>query len=273
MSVLEERYATVGGTKVRYLLGGRGKPLVLCHGFLSSAEEFGGRFQELAAQRTLIVPDLPGNAGTPPLPGPHTAEHLAGVVATLLDQLGVGAFDLAGLCLGASVACALLEQRGEQVGRLVLHTPLLRPNLIRARYRYQVRALTLAPVWHGATWMSRQRTLSDLYKRYVIQEGAIDATTSDINFENQRRADPRAAKEWLCDALRRDDLGLVAAHRDPTLMIVARNDRLVHVPRLEQIIASLPQATLCIDDEAGHGWSAGAVRRQLVLLQAFFDGQ
>src|SRR5947209_12638491 len=126
---------------MRYLVGGRGKPLVLCHGFLSSAEEFGGRFSSLARERTLIVPDLPGNAASAPLRGRHTAEAMAEGVDRLLAQLDIREFDLGGLCLGASVACALARRRGGEVGRLVLHTPLLMPGLVRTRHRVQVRVM------------------------------------------------------------------------------------------------------------------------------------
>lgn len=252
-------------------MGGHGRPLVLCHGFLSSAEEFGGRFSALASRRTLIVPDLPGNAASAPLPCRHTAEAMAGCVDELLTRLDVEVFDLGGLCLGASVACALARRRGEAVGRLVLHTPLLRPGLVRARYRHQVRAMTLPGVWQGVTWLSRRRTISDLYKRYVIREGPIDRHTSDINFDNQRRADLDAAREWLCDALQRDDLPLIAERSEPTLIIVSANDLLVDVQGVQRLVERLPCVTLYVDDVSGHGWNKAAVQRHLTVLQAFFS--
>lgn len=270
VSTLRERYADVGGHRLRYLTGGEGKPLVLCHGFLSSAEEFGGRFRALARERTLIVPDLPGNALSAPLRGRHTAEALAESVDDLLVQLRIDAFDLGGLCLGAAVACALARRRGDAVGRLVLHTPLLMPRLVRARHRYQAHALTLPGIWQGVGWLSRRRTISDLYKKYVIQEGPVDRHTSDVNFENQRRADLRAAKEWLRDALQRDDLAVITERTAPTLIIVAGNDRLVNVQSLRRLIEGLPGVTIHVDEDGGHGWSEAAVQRQLAVLLPFF---
>jgi pimeloyl-ACP methyl ester carboxylesterase len=268
--VLTERFAEVAGRRLRYLTGGRGTPLVLCHGFLSSAEEFGGRFEALAERRTLIVPDLPGNAASAPLAGRHTSEALAGAVDELLTRLGVEEFDLGGLCLGASVACSLARRRGESVGRLVLHTPLLTPGLIRARYRHQVSVLTLPGPWQAVIWLSRKRTVSDLYKRYIIREGPVDRRTSNINFENQRRAVPQAAREWIRDGLMRDDLDLVAARAKPTLIIIARNDGLVDVQGLQRVVERLPHVTMYVDDDSGHGWSEVAVRKHLGVLAAFF---
>src|SRR5437870_9062625 len=62
---LSEFSVDVGGQPVRCLTAGTGRTLLLCHGFLSSAEEFGGRFEALASHRRLIIPDLPGNGGSP----------------------------------------------------------------------------------------------------------------------------------------------------------------------------------------------------------------
>src|SRR5207302_5337838 len=92
----------VGGHPIRCLIAGEGRPLLLCHGFLSSAEEFGGRFRALALHRRLIIPDLPGNGGSPPLATGHTVEALAASPDELLGGLGIVDFDGAGRCLGGS---------------------------------------------------------------------------------------------------------------------------------------------------------------------------
>src|SRR5579884_3914352 len=198
-----------GGQPMRCLITGEGRPLLLCHGFLSSAEEFGGRFRDLASERRLIIPDLPGNGASPPLPGRHTVQGMAIALEHLLDTLEVDSFDLAGLCLGASVASALAARCGRRVGRLILHTPLVDPALIRRRHRQQIRVLTLPPFWQVVVALSRSRAVSDLYKRFVVEEGDVDSTTSDINFANQRRADAGAARDWLRDGMRHGDLDLL----------------------------------------------------------------
>jgi pimeloyl-ACP methyl ester carboxylesterase len=269
-ATMDERFSWIGGEPLRYLIGGHGKPLVLCHGFLSSAEEFGGRFSELASQRTLIIPDLPGNGASPPRRGRHTAASMAELLDGLLSELGIEQFDLGGLCLGATVACALARRAGERVEKMVLHTPLLSPNLVRRRYREQVRLLSRGPIWDVVVWLSRQRRISDLYKRFVIVEGDVDKRTADVNYENQRRADPRAAKEWLNDCLRRDDVDVIAGRANATLIIVARQDRLVDVDRLRGLIGSLPNVHIFTDDDQGHGWNEAAVHRQLEVLRNFF---
>jgi pimeloyl-ACP methyl ester carboxylesterase len=266
MTALKERFAYINGTRMRYLIGGEGKPLVLCHGFISSGEEFGGRFAALSTNRTLIAPDLPGNGQSAPLRRPHTAEAMAESVQGLLAHLRVAEFDLGGLCLGASVACALARSDPTAVDHLILHTPLLSRGLIRAKYRWQVRLVTMQPLWKRVIWLSRQRVVSDLYKRCAIEGKDVDRHTSDVNFRNQQRADPAAAKQWLSDALRRRDVELIAQRTKPTLIIVPSNDRLVNVARLRRLVEPLRNVELVVDELGGHGWSPEAVARHLTVI-------
>ena len=74
---LEERFTTHDGKRLRYLTGGAGPPLLLCHGFIGSAENFNDWFDVLLQRRTIIAPDLPGFGRSAPLDGGHTAPALA----------------------------------------------------------------------------------------------------------------------------------------------------------------------------------------------------
>ena len=266
---MKEMRVDAGGQPMRCLIAGEGPPLLLCHGFLSSAEEFGGRFCQLAAERQLIIPDLPGSGQSPRLPGRHTVDALAESLERLLTALQIDEFDLAGLCLGASVASALAVRCGSRVGRLVLHTPLVDPTLIRQRYRQQIRVLTLQPLWQGVVTLSRNRTVSDLYKRFVIAEGDVDSETADINFDNQRRADSGAARQWLRDGMQHGDLELLLTRERPTLVIVASHDQVIDVARLRQLLTKCSNVRVYIDSEQGHGWTQAAVQRQLGVMSEF----
>lgn len=267
---LQELHLDVGSRSMRCLTTGSGRPLLLCHGFLSSAEEFGGRFGALAAHRRLIIPDLPGSGESAPLRGKHTVDALAASLELLLDALDVDEFDVAGLCLGASVAAALVERCSGRVGRLVLHTPLIEPTLMRRRYRLQVRVLTLTPLWQCVVALSRNRTVSDLYKRYIVAEGDVDADTAAVNFANQRRANSGAAREWLRDTIRSHDLNALLRTRVPTLAILAGHDQVIDVERLQRIIAPHSQISVFIDSGQGHGWNHAAVERQTGVMLDFF---
>ncbi len=274
MGQLEERYITHAGGTVRYLTGGEGPPLVLCHGFLGSAENFDTWFDDLARIRTLVIPDLPGCGSSSPLRGRgHTAAALAGAVEAVCRDVGVERYDLGGLCLGASVAMAMLDRRPDAVDRLLLHTPLLAPALVRRRFHMQIRAFMAPGIFPAIAWLSRQRVVSDLYKRLLVEGGDVDRSAAEMNFRNQLRADPRALREWILDGLARHDVALLAGSRSDVLIVVASDDRIVDVPLLRATTSSMDHVRLGLVADAGHGWTASYVRRQLELITAFLLDQ
>ncbi len=270
MSALQERFAAHDGGRVRYLVGGQGPPLLLCHGFLGSAENFATWFDDLSRIRTLLVPDLPGCGASPPLHrAPHTTENLAGAVEEVCRDAGVARFDVGGLCLGASVAMALLRRRPDAVERLVLHTPLLAPSLVRRRFHLQARGFTAPGVFPAISWLSRRRVVSDLYKRLLVEGDNVDSSAAEMNFRNQLRADPRALREWLRYGLDRDDVDALRRLGKPALLIVASDDRIVDVPLLRSTVAGMDRVQLVAVSDAGHGWTESYVRRQLEVITAF----
>lgn len=274
MAQLEERFITHAGGTVRYLVGGEGPPLVLCHGFLGSAENFDTWFDELSRIRRLVVPDLPGCGASPPLrDARHHAGALAGAVEAVCRDAQVERADLGGLCLGASVAMAMLKRDVVAVDRLLLHTPLLSPALVRRRFHLQVRAFMAPGIFPSISWLSRQRVVSDLYKRLLVEGDNVDRDAAEMNFHNQLRADPRALREWILHGLRRDDVDLLRRSPNEVLIIVAADDRIVDVPLLATTVAPIDHVQLAAVADAGHGWTESYVRRQLELIGAFLLGR
>src|SRR3954467_7252754 len=60
----EERHLTAAGTRLPYLVGGQGPPLVLLHGLGGLASN--GRLVApgLMAERRVVIPELPGHGGS-----------------------------------------------------------------------------------------------------------------------------------------------------------------------------------------------------------------
>jgi hypothetical protein len=119
--------------------------------------------------------------------------------------------------------------------------------------------------------LSRRRVVSDLSKRLMIEGGDVDPAAAQVNFDNQLRASPRAAREWLRDGLRRDDLAQVVRWGRRSLILVAAQDRIVDVPRLERAVGGVPEVELAVIDQGGHAWTEAMIERQRQLLAAFLD--
>jgi pimeloyl-ACP methyl ester carboxylesterase len=270
---LEERFTTHEGGTLRYLTGGSGPPMLLCHGFIGSAENFDDWLAALVQRRTVVIPDLPGFGKSSSLQGRHTATTLAHAALAALRHARIERFDVAGLCLGACVALAVDRVARDAVDRMVLHTPLLAPWLVRRRFHLQT-AVMLAPgVFPGIVWLSRRRIVSDLYKRLMVEGGDVDPAAAQVNFDNQLRADQRAAREWLHDGLRRNDLAQLCGSGRRTMVLVAADDRIVDVRRLCDALRGFDRISVALIEEGGHAWTEAMIRRQRELLAAFLDDQ
>ena len=268
---LEERVLRHEHGQVRYLIGGSGPPMLLCHGFIGSAENFDDWLPALLPRRTVVIPDLPGFGKSSPLRGRHTAAALARAVLAAADHAGIERYDVGGLCLGSSVAMAVQRRRPDAAERVVLHTPLLNPGLVRWRFHAQVRIMTAAGVWPAIVWLGHQRIVSDMYKRVMVEGPDVDPVAAQINFDNQMRATPRAAREWLRDGLACDELTLLRTGGHRTLIFMARQDRVIDVPRIVRTLGRESHIELAIVDDAGHAWSEDMSRRQRADIAAFLD--
>jgi pimeloyl-ACP methyl ester carboxylesterase len=268
---LEERFTTYEGKRLRYLIGGTGPALLLCHGFIGSAENFNDWFDVLLPRRTIVAPDLPGFGRSEPLNGGHTVPALARAALAAADAAGTDQFDVGGLCLGTPIALAIQRVRPHATGRLILHTPLVSPTLVRRLFHAQVAFMVAPFIYPGIVWLAHQRTTSDLYKRFMVEGKNVDPVAAKANFENQLLSDPRAAREWLRDALRREDLAQVRRSGHQTLILVAEHDRIVDVPSLEAAMASVSDVSMDVIRQAGHAWSPELSRRQRELIAAFLD--
>ena len=100
-------------TQLAYTRTGSGAPLVLLHGIGLSRRSWNPVIAPLADRYDVIAIDLPGFGDSGPAPDgvEPTPEWLAGAVAGLLDELGIGAAHLVGNSLGGWVALELAAIR------------------------------------------------------------------------------------------------------------------------------------------------------------------
>ena len=75
--------------------------------------------------------------------------------------------------------------------------------------------------------LARNRLLSDIYKRWFVEGPDVDAFDARVNFENQIRCTPRAAREWVQSALHQDIEDWLREWEQPVLMVVAADDWLL----------------------------------------------
>jgi pimeloyl-ACP methyl ester carboxylesterase len=115
-----------GGVDIAYLDEGEGPPILLIHGFASSANinwvEPGWVDTLVKAGRRVIALDNRGHgeSGKPHDPAAYTLENMAGDARRLLDHLGIASADVMGYSMGARIAARLAIRTPECVTALII---------------------------------------------------------------------------------------------------------------------------------------------------------
>lgn len=104
------------GLRWRVRLEGRGPVLLLLHGTGASIHSWRGLMPRLTPNFTVCAPDLPGHAGTEPLPASRLS--LPGMAEALADLLGV---------LGLAPACAVGHSAGAAILARMMLDGRIRP--------------------------------------------------------------------------------------------------------------------------------------------------
>ena len=121
-TIPETNFIVSRGAKIRYTSIGKGRAIVLLHGFLESLEVwFGNDFSiSLAKKFRVIAIDLPGHGKSDCIGYVQKMERMADVVKDVMDNLGLRRYVLVGHSMGGYVALAFAEKYSTNLSGLCL---------------------------------------------------------------------------------------------------------------------------------------------------------
>jgi len=115
-----EQTVEANGQRIHLVVGGKGPPILLIHGWPETAYEWRKMLPELAKDHTLYAVDLRG-AGQSSVPeSGYDKQTLAEDVYAAMLKLGVAKAEVVGHDWGASVAYAYAARHPEAVGHLLV---------------------------------------------------------------------------------------------------------------------------------------------------------
>lgn len=139
---MKDRYINVDGLHVHYREEGKGKPILLIHGWGKTWPN-DPHLKILSEKFRVIIPDLPGYGGTQPLTSTHTIENTADFLAKVLEKLKLKDAVLIGGSMGTLVCAALAHKNPNLINRCVLIGALSHfPKDVSKRYLYPARFFT-----------------------------------------------------------------------------------------------------------------------------------
>ena len=109
----------IGSQQLNYYEGGAGEPVVLLHGWPQSAYAWRTVAPLLAKKYHVIIPNLPGIAGSDAISGP-TKSNMAQDIHTLAAKLGISSARLVGHDIGGMVAHAYAINYPNEVSHVAI---------------------------------------------------------------------------------------------------------------------------------------------------------
>jgi len=239
--------ALADGTRVVYLEGGSGEPLVLVHGFGADKDNFTRVARFLTPHYRVIVPDLVGFGESA-----HRADvdyHYAAQAERLhafVQALGLQRIDLGGNSMGGGIAMSYAAQHPQDVASLwlidcagiaeappselarIVTTTGANPLMITQESDYPafIKFVMSDPPWIPGSVMdvlARERIANQALERQVFQQIATDSVSA-----------------------------AVAGLRTPTLVMWGEEDRALSVGTVPVLQKLLPNAQAIVMPHVGH---------------------
>lgn len=117
--------ASVNGTSLHYVRGGRGPVVILIHGFPENWVEYRAIMPRLAQRFTVVAVDLPGIGRSAPASGGYDAANLAAYIHDLVQSLNLDRPFIVGHDLGGIVAYAYVRRFPDSLrGAMILDVPV-----------------------------------------------------------------------------------------------------------------------------------------------------
>jgi pimeloyl-ACP methyl ester carboxylesterase len=267
------------GHRVAYRCAGSGPAIVLVHGITSTSATWERVMPYLAADFTVIAPDLIGHGESAKPRGDYSLGAYASGVRDLMVALGHESATYVGHSLGGGVVMQLAYQFPERCERLVLVDSggLGRDlNLLLRAATLPLSELVL-PLLASTRLLDAGRSVGDFFGRLGLRAGT---DVAELARGHASLADPEARAAFL-HTLRTivDPMGqrvsatdrLYLAENIPFLIIWGKRDRIIPVEHGLAAHELVPTSRLELFDGAGHFPHLDEPQRFLDVLVDFIE--
>jgi len=260
MSALAAEEVVLHGHRVRFHRSGDGPLLVLLHGIASTADTWAPVATGLAANHTVLAPDLLGHGASAKPRGDYSLGAYASGVRDLITALGHERATVVGHSLGGGIAMQFAYQFPERVERLVLISsgglgrevhPILRASTLPGS---EIVLALLGRRWLRTTGGAVGATLGRLGLRAGEVLAGVAAGLASLGDADARGAFVHTARAAIDPGGQRvsaTDRLYLAAHL-PTLIVWGERDPIIPAAHGEAAHAAIPGSRLEIFAGAGH---------------------
>lgn len=231
---------------IHYETMGRGRPVILLHGWLGSWALWRPELESLSSEFRLYALDHLGFGESKDRIGRFTVDQYIASVMQFMDRQGIQKAALVGHSMGGTVALGVAMQRPEQVVKIAVAgspingrslAPLLKVsgNQAAARVMWLFPSLLLTFLRYYAYFISNEgKQLSQMFVSDVSKISAESYFKSIATLGNT------------------DLTGKLGALTMPVMGIYGPKDKIVHPNQAEALRASVPAAHIAWFEQSGH---------------------
>ena len=250
----ENKFVDAGGIRTRYVEAGEGHPVILIHGGGAGADgpsNWGGCLPLYAPHVRAIAPDMVG-FGETDQPDPDEFEYTQATrtehIINFIDALGLEKVSLIGNSMGGSTAFGVALARPDLVSHLVLMGAAVN---MTSQDMHDNRP-KLAPVLAYDGTPGGMRTIIDhLTYSYEPSDELVE-----YRYKASVRPAAQAAYKAIMSWVGRNGLAYsdeeFASIQAPTLVVSGKNDIMIPVEKMYQLIGQIPGAWGYIIPNCGH---------------------
>lgn len=134
---IEIKKSRIGNLVINYAEAGEGPPLILIHGANIGWGFWHANINELSKYFKIYAPDMPGSGGSTKISFEklNFDQDIVHTLGLFIDSLKLNQYSLAGHSLGAWTALKLALQRGPEIKKLILASPMGFSRHVPSRYR------------------------------------------------------------------------------------------------------------------------------------------
>ncbi len=252
---IEERWAEVGGRRMRYLHGGSGPAVVFLHGLMGYSFSWSENLGELARDFTVYAPDLFNAGWSDRVEQDGRLETSARSALAFMDAVGITRAHVVGSSHGGTVAMLAAALAPERFEKVVLLAPA---NPWSEKRRWQARVFA---TWWGrlagyfvpyATPVVHGYFLTRLYAdRSRVLPGTVAGYNAPLKVPGTVRFLLAVMRCW------REEYELLPARlaplRDKELILIwGGSDTVVRLSHGREMAREFPQAKFLLIPNVGH---------------------
>ena len=231
----------INGVQLAYERHGKGKPLVLLHGYPLDHHLWDDVVPLLKDTFDLIIPDLRGFGESTTVETPYTMDDLATDIAGLLGHLGIQKTAIAGHSMGGYVALAFARLFPKRVNGLgLVSSQVLADPPDRKEGRYKSAADVAENGISGVVEAMTTKFTSDMRLQACVRE----------SMQQQKPAACIGALKAMAE--RPDSTPLLTTIQYPVVVIHGDSDALIPLVRAREIKEAVPSAHFVEISGAGH---------------------